>query len=396
MATKTSVGIKYTKKPKSERATLSSEEKLTGPEPEWTGTETGNDFEQEYAVKLRRAMFYANHHYSLKDIKKDVLKYVDSLQAFSKEEMRLLGGAYDSKTSVSIFTACSMSRAGQRGAPLIEAHREYIVNTFKELLDKYHEIKAPVVDKDGPAPYKPTIQDRLNEKLGEYIGHIEGVYDEVIMGGKKVSPGTFDYFKINEVPQMQINKIANHFQKYIAELTEAQAGEDPQLKEGYSHYKAADFKRHLEFLTNIVEDCDSYYKIKQVTRKARVVKAPSKEKLVAKMKFLAEDKLLKIASIRPVDIIGATELWVYNTRTRKIGRYVADEYAKTLSVKGTTIVGFEEIKSVQKTLRKPDAQIKDFMKLGKVHVKKFLDTVKTTQTLMNGRINSDTLLLKVL
>ena len=217
MATKTSVGIKYTKKPKSERATLSSEEKLTGPEPEWTGTETGNDFEQEYAVKLRRAMFYANHHYSLKDIKKDVLKYVDSLQAFSKEEMRLLGGAYDSKTSVSIFTACSMSRAGQRGAPLIEAHREYIVNTFKELLDKYHEIKAPVVEKDGPAPYKPTIQDRLNEKLGEYIGHIEGVYDEVIMGGKKVSPGTFDYFKINEVPQMQINKIANHFQKYICE-----------------------------------------------------------------------------------------------------------------------------------------------------------------------------------
>ena len=250
--------------------------------------------------------------------------------------------------------------------------------------------------KAGAEVYKPTIQDRLNEKLSEYIGHIEGVYDEVIMGGKKVSPGTFDYFKINEVPQMQINKISNHFQKYIAELTEAQAGEDPQLKEGYSHFKAADFKRHVEFLNNIVSDCDSYYKIKQVTRKARVVKAPSKEKQVAKMKFLAEDKLLRIASISPVDIIGATELWVYNSRTRKIGRYVADEYSKTLNVKGTTITGFQESISMQKTLRKPDIQIKDFMKLGKIQAKKFLDTVKTTETLMNGRINSDTLLLKVL
>jgi hypothetical protein len=396
MATKTTVGIKFTKKPKTERATLNSEEKLTGPEPEWTGTETGNDFGQEYAVKLRRSMFYANHHYSLKDIKKDVLRYVDSLEAFSKEEMRLIGGAYDSKTSVSIFTASSMCRAGQRGAPLIEAHREYIVKSFKELLDKYIEIKAPDVKKAGAEVYKPTIQDRLNEKLSEYIGHIEGVYDEVIMGGKKVSPGTFDYFKINEVPQMQINKISNHFQKYIAELTEAQAGEDPQLKEGYSHFKAADFKRHVEFLNNIVSDCDSYYKIKQVTRKARVVKAPSKEKQVAKMKFLAEDKLLRIASISPVDIIGATELWVYNSRTRKIGRYVADEYSKTLNVKGTTITGFQESISMQKTLRKPDIQIKDFMKLGKIQAKKFLDTVKTTETLMNGRINSDTLLLKVL
>ena len=396
MATKTAVGIKITKKPKAQRVTLNSEEKLTGPEPEWTGEETGSELGQEYASKLRNAMFYANHHYTLKDIKKDVLKYVDKLGAFSKEEMRLLGGAYDSKTGVSIFTASSMCRAGQRGAPLIEAHREYIVKTFKDLLATYKEIKAPEEKKDGPAPYKPTIQDRLNEKLSDYIGHIEGVYDEVIMGGKKVSPGTFDYFKINEVPQVQVNKIANHFQKYIAELTEAQAGKDPQLKEGFSHYKAADFKRHLEFLNAVIEDCDSYYKIKQVTRKPRAVKAPSKDKLVSKMKYLAEDKLLKIASIRPVDIIGATELWVYNSRTRKLGRYVADEYAKTLSVKGTTIIGHDETKSIQKTLRKPSEQLKQFMNLGKVHIRKYLDTVKTTETLMNGRINADTLLLKVL
>ena len=114
------------------------------------------------------------------------------------------------------------------------------------------------------------------------------------------------------------------------------------------------------------------------------------------MKYLAEDKLLKIASIRPVDIIGGTELWVYNSRTRKLGRYVADDYAKTLSVKGTTIIGHDETKSIQKTLRKPSEQLKQFMNLGKVHIRKYLDTVKTTETLMNGRINADTLLLKVL
>ena len=394
MATKTTVGIKFTKKPKTERTTLSSEEKLTGPEPEWTGAETGNDFGQEYATKLRNAMFYANHHYTLKDIKKDVLKYVDKLGAFSKEEMRLLGGAYDSKTSVSIFTASSMCRAGYRGAPLIEAHREYIIKTFKDLLSKYVEIKAPE-GSDKKDVYRPTIQDRLLEKLQGYLGELEGAYDEVIMGAK-ADPKTYDFFKTNEVPQAQIPKIAAHFSKYIDELTEAKAGTDPQLKEAYSHYKAADFKRHLDFLQKIVEDCDSYYRVKQTTRKARVKKAPSKDKLVAKIKYLKEDPLNKIVSINPAEILSATELYIYNSRTRKLGVYVADEYSKVLSVKGTTITGFDETKSVCKTLRKPGDQLKEFMKASKAQQRKFLSSIKAVESRMNGRLNADTLLLKAM
>lgn len=393
MATK--VGIKIPKKPKTSRVTLSSEEKLTGPEPEWTGEETGNEPGQVYATKLRTAMFYNNHHYTLKDLKKDVLKYVDTLGAFSKEEMRLLGGAYDSKTGVSIFTAASMCRAAQRGAPLIEAHREYIVNTFKSLLETYIEIKAPEEKKDEPAVPKPTIQDRLLEKLQGYIGELEGAYDEVIMGAK-ADPKTYDFFKTNEVPQAQIPKIAAHFSKYIDELNEAKTGADPQLKEAFSHYKAADYKRHLDFLQKIVEDCDSYYRVKQTTRKARVKKAPSKEKLVAKVKFLKEDPLNKIVSINPVEILTSTELYIYNSRTRKLGVYVADEYSKVLSVKGTTITGFDETKSVCKTLRKPAEQLKEFMKASKVQQRKFLGSIRAVESRMNGRLNADTLLLKAM
>lgn len=387
----TKVGIKITKKAPKIKVPI-HEEKLTGPEPEWTGLEVGD----EYNTKLRNSMFYCNVHYSLKDMKQSVLKHVDSLDCFSKEDMRDFGAAYDTKTKTTITTAASICHAAMRGAKITDAHNAAVIRDFTEILEYYKKTKPKaVVASSGPVPYKPTIQDRLNEKLSDYIGEFEGVFDEVIMGND-VAPKLYDYCKINDVPQMQVGKIANHFQRYIAELTEAQAGKDPQLKEGYSHLKAKDFKRQLAFLTKLVEECDSYYKVKQTTRKPRVSKAPSKEKLVAKMKFLAEDKLLKIASIRPVDIIGASELWVYNTRTRKLGRYVADEYAKVLNVKGTTIIGFDEAKSVTKTLRKPDAQIKEFMRLGKIHAKKFLDTVKTTETRMNGRINSDTLLLKVL
>jgi hypothetical protein len=50
---------------------------------------------------------------------------------------------------------------------------------------------------------------------------------------------------------------------------------------------------------------------------------------------------------------------------------------------------------VSKTLRKPDQQLKEFMKASKVQLRKFLDSIKTTEIALNGRINEDTLLLKV-
>ncbi len=66
-----------------------------------------------------------------------------------------------------------------------------------------------------------------------------------------------------------------------------------------------------------------------------------------------------------------------------------------LEVKGTTIIGFDPIKSVQKTLRKPEEQLKEFKAAGKVQLRKFLDDIKAVDIKLNGRINEDTVLLKV-
>jgi hypothetical protein len=87
-------------------------------------------------------------------------------------------------------------------------------------------------------------------------------------------------------------------------------------------------------------------------------------------------------------------LWVFNIKTRKIGKYVAQEY-KTLSIKGSSVENFDESKSVCKTIRKPEEKLKEFAKAGKVQLRKFLTEIKAVENVMNGRINSDTLLLKV-
>ena len=99
--------------------------------------------------------------------------------------------------------------------------------------------------------------------------------------------------------------------------------------------------------------------------------------------------------MNPADIIGANELWVYNIKTRKLGKYIADNIQGPLGVKGTSLVGFDEAKSVCKTLRKPADTLKDFAKSGKIQLRKFLDEIKATETKMNGRISADIVLLKV-
>jgi hypothetical protein len=262
---------------------------------------------------------------------------------------------------------------------------------FREIKLEPQEVAA-VATKAGE-PYRPTIQDRLNEKTSETIGEIEGVYDEVSTG-QKADFKPYDFLTINKVPQSQLGKYEAVFTKRKAELEEAQAKVDPQLKEAYSHLKAADFKRLITWIDNLLAGIEQYRGVKKATKKAAVRKAPSKEKLVAKLKYAKEDRALKVVSVNPADIIGASELWVYNTKTRKLGKYVSVSY-QTLNIKGTTITGYDEDKSVAKTLRKPDEQLKEFARAGKVALRTWIKDIKAVEIKLTGRINEDTLLLKV-
>jgi hypothetical protein len=68
---------------------------------------------------------------------------------------------------------------------------------------------------------------------------------------------------------------------------------------------------------------------------------------------------------------------------------------QTLGIKGTTITGYDVDKSVAKTLRKPEEQLKEFAKAGKIALRTFLKEIKAVEVKLNGRINSEILLLKV-
>jgi hypothetical protein len=189
--------------------------------------------------------------------------------------------------------------------------------------------------------------------------------------------------------------IKDFYSKDLAELNELASGKaDEQLREGYSHRSKKQIKNLIAFYQEIMSACDMLSQEAKVNRKPRAKKSVPAEKLVAKLKYKKTDEALKLVSVNPTDIIGAKELWVFNTKTRKLGRYVAEEY-KELGVKGTSLTGYNETLSVCKTLRKPEEKLKEFKAAGKVQLRKFLDDINATDTMMNGRFNEETILLKV-
>ena len=369
------------------------DERGTGPEPVWDTERALTMDDKTFSHHMNNSLRYYAYHYSTKDLKKNVVSWMQDngyekvdIDAFIKSPAGHLG-----------ITACSLATAHKRGMPLKEDAIKFIKERI-EYVSKIVDIDADeeVVEQKVTAPAQvKTIQDRLQEKTDANLAHFDGLVDELI-SGNKVDPKAFEYFKANNVPQAQLSKYIEWAEQYVAELKEAQAGQDEDLAESYKHYKAADFKRMYAFFDKFDQAIDQYRQVKKQTKKARVKRAPNKEKAVSKMKYLKEDNNLKLASINPVDIIGAQELWVYNVKTRKMFKYVADDVLGPLNVKGTTVLGFNPAKSIGKTVRKPEQVLSSFMKAGKVQLRKFLDDIKAVSIPANGRINKDILLLKAL
>lgn len=262
--------------------------------------------------------------------------------------------------------------------------------------------------------YVPNIQERIAEQAHEACEAIEEWLEGFVKDKSTFDPKGFDFtshFAKMKVSQAHARKIKGYYENEYNEALLIQKLPTPgeinrekdehekdmlqQLREGYAHLKKAEAKMYLDALEHLMGACDVVIDASKANRKPRAKKAPSKEKIVAKLNYKDKDDKLQIVSVNPLELINSTEIWVYNTKTRKLGRYIADELTNTMSVKGSSIVGFDETKSIQKTLRKPEEILKEFKRAGKVKLRKFLDEINTTDTKLNGRINTDTILLRV-
>jgi hypothetical protein len=234
-----------------------------------------------------------------------------------------------------------------------------------------------------------SIQQRMDEKAHELAGEIEGAIDDFCIN-KTSNFSTKNYLLANQVAGPIAKRIGEFFTPLAAELREAQAGECEQLKEGYSYLSKREMKKFIEFVDSIISDCTQQVQTAKVNRAPRKRKPVSPIKLTARVKYLKEFPELSLKSVNPSNIVDSTEVWVYNTKYRRVAVYKAEN--GSLSVKGTTIVGFSVMESKQMTLRKPEEFFKG-LTIGKRPLNAKFKTLTTKPSQPNGRINEETIIL---
>jgi hypothetical protein len=191
-----------------------------------------------------------------------------------------------------------------------------------------------------------------------------------------------------------VGTIAEVWKCKLAEFEEVVEGRDADLVEGYNHLSKNQIKQCIKFIEQVIADCGNYVQIKKVERKPRAKKAPSPEKLSAKFKYLKDFAELKLTSIASSQLVGASEAWLYDSKKRKLIHVMADTHMGTFSIKGSAIVGFDTVQTVQKTLRKPAEQLKELLVGGKPAARKVFKDIKSTETKFNGRGNENLIILK--
>jgi hypothetical protein len=247
-----------------------------------------------------------------------------------------------------------------------------------------------------PEVPKITIQDRLREKVSECAGELDGMFDEFVANGAKMSA---DYKPVslirsmNVAPQM-ISTLSDIWKRKLTEFELAVEGKDAQLAEGYGFLSKVQLRNAVKFCEAVINDCGAYVQIKKVERKPRQARAVPPEKKAAKFKIQQEFVELKLRSLPAASLVDKTEAWLYDTKKRKLIHVVADEYAKVFTVKNNAIIGFSTVETQQKTVRKPAETLKVLQAAGKPAARKIFKDIKTTETAFNGRGTENLVILK--
>ena len=352
---------------------------------------------------LARGLMWYHRFYGRKDAREMLAQYLDFHGRVAESKtMRKVDD-----TEFKLPTFAWLSRLSLRGLELTEHEMMSMENEISRLLDLINKPQVKEQSRFTTAAKtvveiekaKTNIQEVMREKAREAAGELEGMFDDFYGAG---SPGKHQFRPIDEVSKknvlpQHITMIREVWTKKLNEMTELLTTTDVQMIQAYSHYSKQQVKNTIKFIELVLNDLNSYISVKKTAKAPRARKVIPVEKQVSKLKYLKVFKdlatKLDLVSLSPIKLHGASEAWVYDTSKRKVHHYIADEYSKTFTIKGSTLLGFDAAKSEMKTLRKPAEQLKEVMG-SKPAARKFFADIRAVSTSPNGRFNDKMVILK--
>lgn len=360
---------------------------LNGGEPTYENLDPKNT---SYTSEILRIFNW----YSAEKNRSDSYKYhVDYVKKFrSKDDFKLFQSVQEKDIHTTFgWVARVITRGGNVKLDQRERFESYLDALIRVVRNE--EKEKIVEDVVVIEPRKVVnIQDAIKQKAKDYIGELEGNFDDFCLFDTEFS--LYNDMKGKQLPNQYCQYIEEWVNRKLEEFNEVALGSDSQIVEGYSNFNKRKIKSIIKFFDTMIEDLDKYNQFKKANRKPRATRKKSPADQVKSLKYKLKDDELNLTSVKAIDIPGSEQVWLYNTKTRKLSVYNSDS-AQGLQVKGTTLQNWLPEKSKQKTLRKPEEQIKDLMSSGKVKLRTFLDNIKSKEQSVNGRINIDTIILKI-
>lgn len=370
-----------------------SDTKYIGFEPVFDTTPV--EFRQ---AKLAKSLNWYGRFYDQKDAKKAMVQYLEFNHRH--DDARRIN-KLDEKAFRA--TLCWLARMTLRGWELnadettcLEKDVQHLISLGKLLVKN----KTETDSSSTVGSNSPNVQERMRAKAAEAGGELEGMLDAYIAAGAKANHNLKPIEELSKknVMVQHISPLVDAWKKKEDEFTEALKGKDAQLVEGYRRFSRTQMKNLISFTGTVLSDLNAYVSVKKASKAPRKRKVIPVEKIVRRLKHVMVFKdpanNLDLIGMSPVKLHGAAEAYLYDTKKRKLIYLVADAYSKCLSVKGSTILGFDTKDSQKKSIRRPKEQLIEFLKLGRPAMRKYIDAIRAVSVTPNGRTNKDMIILK--
>ena len=131
---KSIMGIKVPKKKPVIRRAHLADEKYTGKEPEWDTERAAKMDDKEFDHFLAKSFTYYNYHYTSKDLKPELVKWLQEQEyfEFSKQDLSKI-----IRSRWVPITVCSLIMAHRKGMPFRERSLAFIQRHLQEVILKF-------------------------------------------------------------------------------------------------------------------------------------------------------------------------------------------------------------------------------------------------------------------
>lgn len=366
--------------------------------PDFTQLKSTN---KNFRTNYWNAFSYAHYELANDALKKETLKYLKTIKSDNHDRAKDLNDSL----FVSVGKFCYIFN---HGGDFIDNVEENLNNAIGDMITEYENskkrIKAMKLENEiednkeeiAKDTNVVTIQDRLKEKASEAATEIDLWIDERMINKKLPAKDISEFlglFSRFNLKSGHMRYLLLFFENDRDEISNALTSKDPDVRESYAGYTKTSLKNLNLFFQNLYAAVEQHTKTVVVKRPAKIKKPTDINKLVSKLKYLKEDITLGLQSLNPVHIPGAQEVWIYNTKTRKLGCLKSRDQSG-LSVKGSSITNITT-ESIEKTLRKPAEALAEFKKASKAKLRTFLKELTTLDTTSKGKINEYCIILRI-